>query len=308
MEFGKVDPAELGTINFTLPADGQHTTSVLGHQTIGKADIVLGCAKWGTKEWLDYLYPAKTKEINFLNEYAKHFNAIELNAAYHQPPSIETVRKWKKKVAATAAGRFFFCPKFPRIITHDLKLMGAENATDDFITAVAEFEENLGACFLQLSDSFGPENFSILHAYLHSLPVHLSVFVELRHYQWFADPVRRKEVLELLSSLKKGIVITDVSGRRDVLHMELTIPEVFIRFIGNGAKQKTLDYGRIDEWAIRLKKWQGNGLQKINFFVHQQQERDTLRLANYAIDVFNKELGSQLSKIILQPSLFGEDD
>ena len=304
MEFGKVSAQELKDINFVLPEDGAHTAKVLTTSSEEKAVILLGCARWGSKEWTGYLYPAKTKEINFLDEYARHFNAIELNAAYHRSPTLETVRKWKKKVQINAKGDFFFCPKFPGSITHEQKLTGAEKLTDDFITAIAEFEENLGACFLQLSDSFGPENLLLLHAYLQSLPQHLDVFVELRQQQWFANPPVRLQVLQLLSKLKKGLVITDVSGRRDLMHMELTIPAVFIRFIGNGATQQALDYARIDDWGRRLKNWQERGLEKIHFFVHQQNERDTLDLANYAIRVFNRELGSQLPQIILQPSLF----
>lgn len=304
MEFGKVAAQELKNINFVLPEDGSHTAKVLTTRNEEKAVILLGCARWGSKEWVDYLYPAKTKEINFLDEYARHFNTIELNAAYHRSPTLETVRKWKKKVKVNARGAFFFCPKFPGSITHEQKLIGAEKLTDEFITAIAEFEENLGACFLQLSDSFGPDNLPVLQAYLQSLPQHLDVFVELRQQQWFANASVRSQVLELLSKLKKGLVITDVSGRRDLMHMELTIPAVFIRFIGNGAGQQVLDHARIDDWGRRLKSWQEKGLEKIHFFVHQQNERDTLSLANYAIGVFNRELGSKLPQVILQPSLF----
>lgn len=308
MEFGKVASEELEKIDFTLPADGQHTANVLNNKGAEKPAILLGCARWGTKDWIDYLYPLKTKEVNFLDEYAKHFNSIELNAAYHTAPSIETIRKWKKKVNTNARGDFFFCPKFPRIISHDLRLTGAAKVTDDFISAITEFRENLGACFLQLSDSFGPDNFLALKNYLEALPQDLTVFVELRQEQWFTSPAIRSQVLNLLTRLRKGIVITDVAGRRDVLHMEVTIPEVFIRFIGNGARQKELDFARIDEWAKRLKSWQDKGLKKIHFFVHQHNERDTLTLANYTIKVFNEVLGSTLPKIILQPSLFVGDE
>lgn len=304
MEFGKVAPEELKDINFVLPEDGLHTSKILTKATGEKAVVLLGCARWGSKEWVDYLYPAKTKEVNFLDEYAKHFNCIELNAAYHRSPGIETVRKWKNKVKSNSKGEFFFCPKFPKSITHDQKLVGAEKLTDDFITAVTEFEETLGACFLQLSESFGPENMLVLRSYLESLPRHLELFVELRQQHWFANQTVRQQILELLTKLQNGLVITDVSGRRDILHMELTIPSVFIRFIGNGAAHTAIDFARIDDWGKRLKRWQDNGLEKIQFFVHQQNERDTLQLANYAIQVFNKELGANLCEIKLQPSLF----
>jgi len=304
MEFGKVASEEVQSINFILPADGQQTLKVLSKKDAGKADVFVGCAKWGLPEWLNFLYPPKTKPANFLDEYARHFNSIELNAAYYKIPSVETVRKWKKQVTGKGKHSFLFCPKFPETVSHYKRLVGAEKATDEFLTAIVEFEENLGPCFLQMSDSFGPNSLSVLEDFLKSLPYDLNVFVELRNEEWFSDPVIKKQVFELLTTLQRGAVITDVSGRRDVLHMEVTIPEVFIRFIGNGPVHRESNMARIDQWAERLKLWQEKGLKKAYFFVHQHDEQESVRMAMYAEKVFNKTLGSQIPEIRLQPSLF----
>ncbi|WP_158800505.1 DUF72 domain-containing protein [Pedobacter sp. L105] len=305
MEFGKIPSEEVQSVNFILPKDGLQTVKVLnGKESGAKAAISVGCAKWGLPEWVGFLYPPKTKPADFLEEYAKHFNSIELNAAYYKIPTVETARKWKKQVTASAKNGFLFCPKFPESVSHYKRLKGAERATDDFLTSVIEFEGNLGPCFLQMSDSFGPNNLPELRAFLKSLPQDLNVFVELRNEEWFSDPAIRKGVFQLFSQLNKGAVITDVSGRRDVLHMEVTIDEVFIRFIGNGAAHRESDFARIDEWADRLFSWQERGLKKIYFFVHQTDERESVRLAIHAVESFNKTLGSQIPEIRLQPSLF----
>ncbi|MCX2479637.1 DUF72 domain-containing protein [Pedobacter sp. MC2016-15] len=304
MEFGKVRPEDVPSINFKLPEDGQQNSKVLNKKNEATADIFIGCAKWSLPEWVGFLYPLKTKAANFLPEYARHFNSIELNAAYYKIPSIETVRKWQKQAAGNAKNGFLFCPKFPETISHHKRLKGAESATDEFLASVVEFGESLGPCFLQMSDSFGPNSLSTLADFLRSLPEDLNVFTELRNEEWFSDPSYRKQVFELFSSLHDGAVITDVAGRRDVLHMEVTIPEVFIRFIGNGAAFREADYARIDAWAERIKTWQDRGLKKVYFFLHQHDELESVRLAAHTVKSFNQTLGSQIPEIQLQPSLF----
>lgn len=304
MEFGKVNSENVKDVDFTLPKDGVQTQKILNNVSSEKAKVFIGCAKWGRKEWVGLIYPPKTKEADFLDEYAKHFNSIELNAVYYQVPSVESVRKWRKQASDNAAGEFLFCPKFPKTITHDLRLKGAEHATAEYFKAIAEFGDTLGPCFLQLSESFGVKNLAVLEDYLKSLPKEHKVFVELRHEQWFSDPVIRQQVFELLAETHKGAVITDVSGRRDLVHMEVTIPEVFIRFIGNGHAHKKSDFERIDEWGARLKLWQEKGLQKIYFFLHQHDELDTPLLAAHTVKVFNEQLGLNIPAITLQPTLF----
>jgi uncharacterized protein YecE (DUF72 family) len=302
MEFGKVTDAELRNIDFTLPPDGKYTLTTLSEASrVDSPEFYIGCAKWGRKEWRGLIYPQKTKDANFLDEYVKHFNAIELNAVFYHMPKIESVQGWKDKAAHNAAHRFLFCPKFPRVISHLKKLKNAEQETDQYISSMSEFGDCLGPCFLQLSDNFGCSNLPVLTDYLKSLPVDFKVFVELRHQDWFGDFQVSDQVFKSLRDLKIGAVISDVSGRRDVLHMNLTTPEAFIRFVGNGEAHRQLDFKRIDEWVIRLKSWFDNGLQKVYFFVHQDDEKDTPMLADYVIKEFNKHLKSNLPPLQFLP-------
>jgi len=298
MDFGKVADSELTHVDFTLPDDGIQTTKVLGSsKSKQQPEFFVGCAKWGRKEWLDMIYPLKTKEANFLDEYVKHFNSIELNAVFYSIPAKELIKKWHDKTKGNTNRPFVFCPKFSRTISHIKRLKGAEEATDLFLSSISEFQEYLGPCFLQLSDNFSPANQEILLDYLKYLPSDLDVFVEVRHEGWFSDENSRNQLFEGLASLKKGAVITDASGRRDCVHMELTIPEIFIRFVGNGQKFKESDFARIDDWVVRIKEWLDKGLQKVYFFLHQHDEKDTPILANYTIQQFNKHLDAKLSEI-----------
>ncbi|SDJ80403.1 Uncharacterized conserved protein YecE, DUF72 family [Pedobacter sp. ok626] len=298
MDFGKVGANELGAVDFTLPEDGKQTAITLaGAKPVKDPAFYIGCAKWGRKEWLNMIYPPKTKEADFLDEYVKHFNSIELNAVFYSIPNAELIRKWRAKAEENASNGFLFCPKFSRTISHIKRLKDAEVPTDLYLSSIHEFGQFLGPCFLQLGDNFGPKNFDVLENYIKHLPVDLEVFVELRHEDWFSDPAARAQLFEMLAKYKKGAIITDASGRRDCVHMELTIPEVFIRFVGNGQEHKDSDFARIDDWVVRIKTWLDKGLAKVYFFLHQHDEKDTPILANYTIEQFNKHLGAKVAPI-----------
>lgn len=297
MEFGRVAEEEIKNIDFTLPADGEQTTLTLkGLKPVAQPAYYVGCAKWGRKEWKDLIYPKKTKEADFLGEYVKHFNSIELNAVFYSIPKEEQILKWKEMVATNTKADFIFCPKFSRTITHIKRLKDTDYLTDEYIKAISAFGEYLGPCFLQVSDNFGPNNIAILENYLEKLPKDLKVFVEVRHKDWFIGE-NKKQLFSLLAKLGKGAAITDASGRRDCVHMELPTPAAFVRFVGNGGKYLDSDKARVDEWVVRIKEWLERGLEQVYFFLHQHDEADTPLIADYTIQEFNKHLGSDLSRI-----------
>ncbi|MBC8052573.1 MAG: DUF72 domain-containing protein [Sphingobacteriaceae bacterium] len=292
MDFGKIPETQLGAVNFTLPADTGLTKSVLQASSKPEVpEIYIGCAKWGRKEWVGLIYPPKTKEAKFLDEYVKHFNSIELNAVFYQMPKAEQIRAWKEKAAAERKD-FKFFPKISRTISHIRRLKNAEDDTSRYLESISEFGEYLGPCFLQLSDNFGPKNFEVLKDYLEHLPDDFHLFVEVRHQEWYSDAGARKDFFDLLHQVKKGSIITDASGRRDCVHMELPTPEAFIRFVGNGLHPT--DYSRIDAWIDRLADWTKQGLLSIYFFLHQHDEKDTPILADYTIKKLNERLGTNL--------------
>lgn len=305
MEFGKVPENEIAGIDFTLPPDGKQTQLTLSGKARPKPDFYVGCAKWGRKEWLGMIYPLKTKEADFLDHYVKHFNSIELNAMFYSVPKVDQVKKWKEKAGQNAMDGFLFFPKFPRLISHLKRLQNVEEVTDQFLAGVSEFGKFLGPCFLQLGENFTPAQLPVLEAYLKTLPEDFKVFVELRHKDWFGNPEVRAQTFSMLAQLNRGSVITDASGRRDCVHMELSTPEAFIRFVGNGQKYAASDFARVDAWVVRLKEWLDKGLEKVYFFLHQHDERDTPVLANYTIKVFNEQLGSKLAEVVFIPEQKG---
>ncbi|MDB5133707.1 MAG: hypothetical protein JWP37_310 [Mucilaginibacter sp.] len=293
MEFGRVDHQQLAEIDFSLPPDPELTlTTLKAAKGKGPLQVHVGCAKWGRKEWLGKIYPLKTKEINFLDEYVNHFDCIELNATFYQVYGPETIGKWRDKAASNPG--FKFCPKFSQNISHIRRLKNAEEITTQFYKGILAFGDQLGPLFLQVGDNFTPKSLPELKAYLEHLPTDVPVFLEVRHKDWFAVPENRDALFNLLHQLNIGAVITDASGRRDCVHMNLPTPHAFIRFVGNSL-DKT-DYTRIDEWVERIKDWEKQGLQSLWFFMHQHDERYSPELCDYVVEKLNKALGLEIHR------------
>lgn len=304
MEFGKIETEDISQVDFTLPPDANATSLILKKHkdTNRKTEIFVGCAKWGRKDWVGKIYPAKTKEADFLNHYSKHFNCIELNATFYRMPTISQTSGW----AAKAEGDFKFCPKFTDQITHRKRLKDVKEATDRFLKGISGFEEKLGPLFLMPHPGMGPKTLETMEAFIQYLPEDLKLFVELRHPEWFANAEANSNVFSMFERNKAGSIITDASGRRDCVHMRLTTPEAFIRFVGNGLHPT--DYTRIDDWVQRIKSWMEQGIHKVYFFMHQHEEIHSPELSRYLIQQLNKHCGTSIPEPkFMEPSSLPED-
>ena len=298
MEFGKVDDIDLDSIDFSLPPDPPETTQLLQkHKSIGKSEVFVGCAKWGRKDWVGKIYPPGTKEADFLSLYARHFNCIELNATFYRIPTASQTAGWASKVGKD----FKFSPKFTDQISHLKRLKNAKELTDQFLEGISGFKENLGPVFLMPHPGMGPKTLETTEAFIQSLPKDIELFVELRNPQWYSDKEAFNKVFDMLERNHAGSIITDASGRRDCVHMRLTTPVAFIRFVGNGLHRT--DYTRVDDWVQRIKKWMDEGIQKVYFFMHQHEEIHSPELSKYVIEQVNKHCGTNIPEVkFLEPS------
>ncbi|MBA4056506.1 MAG: DUF72 domain-containing protein, partial [Marivirga sp.] len=183
-------------------------------------------------------------------------------------------------------------PKFTDQITHLKRLKNVKELTDRFLEGVSGFKEKLGPLFLMPHPGMGPKTLETMEAFIQSIPSDLQLFIELRHPEWFADPEAHNHVFTMFERNKSGSIITDASGRRDCVHMRLTTPEAFIRFVGNGLHPT--DYTRIDDWVQRIKSWMEKGIHKVYFFMHQHEEIHSPELSRYLIQQLNKHCGTSI--------------
>ncbi|MBC5775763.1 DUF72 domain-containing protein [Pontibacter sp. KCTC 32443] len=296
MDFGKLQ--NIDHVDFTLPSDHPDTQRLLqAHKQDSKPEVYIGLPVWVNKSWIGSIYPATMREKDSLLWYAKQFNTIELNSTHYHIPGDTTIERWRNSVPKG----FKFCPKFPQLISHESALRSTQSITATFCEAIAGLEDNLGCSFLQLPPYFGPDQLPDLEEFLKFIPETIPVAVELRHPEWFVDNIASLELFEVLEKYGVGTVLTDVAGRRDVLHMRLTTPSAMVRFVGNGLHPT--DYTRIDAWVERLKHWFDNGLQQLYFFVHEPDNTLAPDLAIYLIEKLNKTCGLDLKvpKKYVQP-------
>ncbi len=279
MDFGKL--SNIKNVNFNLPPDAPETARILRGlpPREGLMKVYIGCTGWSMKEWVGWVYPKGTKAQDYLHHYSRQFNTIELNTTHYRTPSVSDIEKWYQSTPAD----FRFAPKMLQTVSHSNNLGFGTGLTTQFTEAIQGLEEKLGVCFMQMPPHFKYNTIGILETYLKKIPKFIPLAIELRHEDWFLNPHHHDAIFKLLETYGISTVITDVAGRRDVLHQRLTTGIAVIRFVGNDLHPT--DYSRIDEWVMRLKKWSEAGLHEVYFFTH---EPDNLKAPELALYLFEK--------------------
>lgn len=276
MKFGKL--ADISQVDFSLPSDPDSTKAVLADlPTTGKGNLYVGCTGWSMKEWLGWVYPKNAKTKEYLKYYAEQFNTIELNTTHYRIPTFETIQKWHTESTAD----FKFCPKIPQAISHSSGMGLNDGKLITFCESIQQLAEKMGCCFMQMPPYFGADRLKILATFLEKFPNHIPLAIEVRHKSWFDAPESILALADLLKEKNHAFVITDVAGRRDVLHQQLTNKRAMIRFVGNDLVAS--DYSRIDEWVLKLKDWFAQGIEEVYFFTHEPDNLKAPELAKYLV-------------------------
>jgi len=285
MKFGQVDnPAE---IDFTIPKDHPDTRKVLAKSKAKDMDIRVGCAKWNKTD-LKNFYPKGTKDE--LGYYTTQFNCIELNATFYRPFPPKQYEKWNE----TTPADFRFFPKFGQSISHFRRLKDVDELVEDTVSRFSLLGRKLGMPFLQMHNNFGPKDFERVETFAnHWKQFKMPLAMEFRHTDWYNDPEVSKKLYALLEKNKIANVLVDTAGRRDLMHMRLTTPTAFVRWVG--ANVPDSDRERLDEWVDRIAAWKKAGLQNLYFFVHQNIEKESPLLSAYFIEKLNKKIKSKLT-------------
>lgn len=297
MKYGTIPDESLSSIDFRLPADAAMNATVLSGKRVVSPKIYVGSGNWGHASWVGKVYPPKAKASAFRDLFPNYFGSMELNATHYKIYPESVIREW----GTAAKGKDFkYCPKFPQSISHFSSFTNIESLTDSFLQSIMGFDENLGPAFLQVSDHFSPAKREPLFGYLASLPRDLDIFLEVRHPDWFVD---LESSFGVLREWNKGLVITDAPGRRDGVHMCLTVPKILLRFVSNRDHPTT--YPRIVEWAERIGEWVDKGLEEAYIFLHPGDESVIPELTIAWIEALNKSCKLRLKlPYIQQASLF----
>lgn len=238
----------------------------------------LGCPIWACAGWVGGLYSTANRR-RWLGEYSQVFSTVEGNSTFYGLPALDTVRQWAEE---TAPG-FRFSLKFPRAISHDARLVAAERDSAAFLEVldVLRAADRLGPSFLQLPPEFSGRHRPALETYLRRWPAEFPAAVELRHDDYFAGGDAERDVNELLAELGMDRVIFDsralfagqpadaseqtARGRKPCppTTRAVTASHPFVRFVGRNDLKAARAW--IEEWAVTIEAWIGQGLQPYVF-------------------------------------------
>jgi uncharacterized protein YecE (DUF72 family) len=209
------------------------------------SEILLGTSGWDYPEWVGKVYPPHGA-ADRLRYYAGMFPIVEVNSTFYRLPSPSVAASWVRRTPA----RFRFAAKFPQSITHDLRLVGAEEELHRFLTVLKPIRDagKFAAALLQLPPSlpFEPETVRRFYA---SLPHDLPVAVEFRERSWLV-PASYALLREF------GLAHTIVDGPHLPSVSEVTAPFAYVRWHGHGSPlwyDYTYSPEEIASWVPRIR-------------------------------------------------------
>ncbi len=270
MHFGRVSSPE--GIRFDPVPFDPRTVGALGGRRAAHPRLFLGAPIWGVSGWVGEVYPPKTPQREFLRHYAHRFPTVELNPTFYSIPPAARLEAWRE----TVPEGFRFCPKAPRDASHARPGRQRDDALAAFSDALDVLDDTVGLPFLQLPPEVSPTARDQIRSMIERLPERHRPAIEFRHHAWFRDNRLDEDMFSWMQDTGLPVVVTDVAGRRDVLHGSLPSRRVVVRFGGNRLHET--DYQRIHSWADTLTGWFDLGLEEAYFFVHQPEDEFTPRL------------------------------
>ncbi len=217
---------------------------------------------WSYNFWVGNFYPKETKSIQFLTEYSKHFDTVEIDNTFYRVPSKSSLEKWKEQTPAD----FVFSAKFPQIITHRKMLKDCEQDVKFFTERMSALENKMGPLLLQLPPAFGAKQIALLKEFLCKLPKSHRYALEIRNSQLLNS--------ELFAILRENEVALAVAASPFMPEInELTARFVYVRWEGDRKKVNgTLGRTEVDKtdetkmWAEKIKTFLGETDEVFGYF------------------------------------------
>jgi uncharacterized protein YecE (DUF72 family) len=183
--------------------------------------LYLGASGWAHRDWVGKLYPHDMPPGEYLTAYAGHFDTVEIEHTFFEPPPKEMVRSWYRR---TPDG-FLFCPCMPRQITHVQRLRNFKGLLEDFLTVIVELGNKLGPILVQLPDNFRHSEQEHLEIFLQTLPQERQFALEFHHGSWLKDTT-----FQLLEAYQIAWVVVDASFLPRL--PRVTAPFAYVRWHG----------------------------------------------------------------------------
>jgi uncharacterized protein YecE (DUF72 family) len=147
---------------------------------------------------------------------------VEGNTTFYAVPAQKTLEGWVEEMPEI----FRFCPKVPKAISHEGKLIENVERTREFIKIMSQLGTRLGPMFLQLPPRYSPKMLPDLQAFLAQWPPEVRLAVEVRHLDWFDSP-HDEALNRLLSQHNMARVTIDTRPIRDLNGDEILAGSVY---------------------------------------------------------------------------------
>jgi uncharacterized protein YecE (DUF72 family)/formamidopyrimidine-DNA glycosylase len=253
-----------------------------------RGTLRIGLAVWAHAPWVGSFYPPGARPRDFLRLYAQRLPAVEGNTTFHAVPSTATLERWK---AETPPG-FRLCPKLPREITHQGRLLDRCGEALAFLGHMRALGERLGPVLAQLPPDLGPRRADELAGFLDAWPSERSaVCVEVRDPAWLElGALERLDTLlaehgagrAILDSRPiheggAGALPPDLRRKPDLPVLPTAPgPVAMVRFIAHPDPGRSRRWMR--EWIAPLSRWLQEG-RDVYVFVHCPREERAPGLA-----------------------------
>lgn len=217
---------------------------------------------WSYAFWRGGFYPQDLPAKQYLAEYSKHFNTVEVDNTFYRIPSPDTILNWKNQTPPV----FEFAAKFPRIITHIKKLENCEQQTAAFLRAVSALGDKSGPLLLQFPKEFGVEHAESLSSFLLALPKRHRYAVEIRNKNWLGEKLYR---ILRDNSVALALVDQPFMSKVDIVIGNF----VYVRWEGDRTKvdgelgKVQVDRtGDIEAWAKKISSFLSTGMDVFGYF------------------------------------------
>jgi len=223
--------------------------------------LFLGTQGFAFDDWVGPFYPPGTPKERFLEAYAQNFATVEIDSTFYAQPRRSVVEGWRRR---TPDG-FVFAAKFPRLITHDKKLVDARAEAEAFVETMRLLGEKLGVLTLQFAYDFTPDNLPRLEDFVGSLPDGVRYAVEVRNRKWLTA-----ELGEALSGCGAALVLQDLYYMPKMTWV--TAGFTVIRWLGRRSDISEFDRIQIDRtreltgWAERVRGLLDDGVDVYGYF------------------------------------------
>jgi uncharacterized protein YecE (DUF72 family) len=204
--------------------------------------IHIGTQGWNYPAWVGPFYPRGTRPSAFLPTYARAFNAVEVDSTFYAVPDVRMVRGWADRTPPD----FTFALKMPRAVTHERRLVDADDVVSDFLDRAQELGPKLGPVLLQMGPDFGPEELPSLETFLPRLPRELRFAIELRQNRWMGSEVL-PPLLDLLADQGVALALSEARWIRREAMLEMvdrpTADFLYVRWLG--PDREVTDYSHV---------------------------------------------------------------